>query len=55
MVVGLGYLLYRAVAGTRTGTPAADPAVEELRIAYARGEVDDEEYERRRERLQRDG
>jgi len=69
-VVGLGYLLYRAVAGTGTETGAGaatgvgaetaagaatdDPAIEELRLAYARGDLDEEEYERRRERLQRD-
>jgi len=61
-VVGLGYLLYRAVAGSetdtatevRSGATAGDPAIEELRLAYARGEFDEDEYERRRERLQRD-
>jgi putative membrane protein len=55
-VVGLGYLLYRAVAGTGTGgvTGAEDPAIEELRLAYARGDLDEDEYERRRERLQRE-
>jgi putative membrane protein len=55
-VVGLGYLLYRAVAGTGTDgvTGAEDPAIEELRLAYARGDLDEDEYERRRERLQRE-
>jgi putative membrane protein len=52
-VVGLGYLLYRAVVGTRTGAAVEDPALEELRLAYARGEFDEEEYERRRDRLER--
>jgi len=61
-VVGLGYLLYRAVAGAGTGAGAetgagaatGDPAIEELRLAYARGDLDEEEYERRRDRLRRD-
>ena len=46
LVVG-GYLLYRAFAGSSDG----DTALEELRLAYARGDLTDEEYERRRERL----
>lgn len=48
VLVGLGYLVYRAL----TGGNGADPALEELRSAYARGELSDEEYERRRERLE---
>ncbi|WP_135825155.1 SHOCT domain-containing protein [Halorussus ruber] len=47
LLVGVGYLLYRSVSG---GTD--DPALEELRRAYARGELTDEEYEERRERLE---
>jgi putative membrane protein len=43
------YVLYRAVASDRT-----DPALEELRKAYARGDVDDDEYDRRRQRLEED-
>jgi putative membrane protein len=31
-----------------------DPAIEELRHAYARGDLTDEEYESRRERLERE-
>lgn len=54
-LLAVGYLLYRAVTsgGGRDGRGGdrADPALEELRLAYARGEVNDEEYERRRERL----
>lgn len=53
-VVGLGYLLYRAAVGARSGTATEDRALEALRLAYARGEFDDEEYERRRERPQRE-
>ncbi|WP_323677378.1 SHOCT domain-containing protein [Halorubellus sp. PRR65] len=45
-----GYLLYRVVAGGRT-----DPALAELRAAYARGDIDDDEYERRKDRLEDDG
>lgn len=44
-----GYRLLRA--GDRTG---GDAAIEELRRAYARGELTDEEYESRRERLESD-
>ena len=50
-VIGAGYLLYRAVAGSDID---GDRALEELRLAYARGEVSDEEYEQRREALERD-
>lgn len=53
-VVGLGYLLYRAVTGIGDRTATEDPAVEELRLAYARGDLDEDEYERRRDQLQRD-
>lgn len=50
VILGIGYLLYRVV-----GQPNAlrrDAALEELRTAYARGEISDEEFEERRERLQ---
>ncbi|WP_245180549.1 SHOCT domain-containing protein [Haloarcula amylovorans] len=46
-IVGAGYLLYRALVGGEE----RDPALSELRQAYARGDLSDEEYERRRERL----
>ena len=49
ILLGGGYLLYRALR-TPSGTP--DPALEELRTAYARGELSDEEFEKRHERLQ---
>lgn len=52
IVVGLGYLLYRAIR--RPADRGTDTALEELRIAYARGELSDEEFEERRERLQRE-
>jgi putative membrane protein len=51
VVVGGAYLLFRAVAGD-DGT---DPAIEELRSAYARGDLNEEEYKRRREALERNG
>lgn len=51
LLVGLGYLVYRAVAGP---AGASDRALEELRLAYARGDLSDEEYETRREALERD-
>jgi len=50
-LVGGGYLVYRAITET---TSDADQALEELRLAYARGELTDEEYEQRRESLERD-
>ncbi|WP_336037978.1 SHOCT domain-containing protein [Halobacterium yunchengense] len=52
LVAALGYLAYRAVAGGGSDRGEdRDPALEELRSAYARGDITDEEYERRRERL----
>ncbi|MEF8799603.1 MAG: SHOCT domain-containing protein [Halolamina sp.] len=50
-IIGGAYLIYRAVAGGESDT---DQALEELRVAYARGELTDEEYEQRREALERD-
>nr|WP_254282082.1 SHOCT domain-containing protein [Haloarcula salina] len=52
VLVGVGYLLYRGVTGAANG--GRDDAIAELRRAYARGELDDEEFERRRERLERE-
>lgn len=49
--VGGGYLLFEAVASDRRDS---DQALAELRAAYARGDLTDEEYERRREVLERD-
>ncbi len=48
VVLGLGYVLYRAVARDGSG---GDAALEELRLAYARGDISEEEFESRRERL----
>jgi len=50
-LVGGGYLIYRAITGSER---SSDQALEELRLAYARGELTDEEYEQRREALERD-
>ncbi|WP_248898348.1 SHOCT domain-containing protein [Haloplanus halobius] len=50
LVVG-GYLIYRAVTGDASDS---DQALEELRLAYARGDLTDEEYEQRRDALERD-
>jgi len=50
-LVGGGYLIYRAVTGDGS---SSDQALEELRLAYARGELTDEEYEQRHEALERD-
>jgi putative membrane protein len=50
-IVGAGYLIYRAVA---TANSETDQAFEELRLAYARGDLTDEEYEQRKEALKRD-
>ena len=46
ILVGGGYLLYRA-----TTNSSPDPALEELRRAYARGDLSDDEFEERRQRL----
>ena len=49
IVVG-AYLLYRALSRSNGG----DRALEALRLAYARGDLSDEEYEERRDRLERE-
>lgn len=52
VVLGGGYLLFRRL----TESPSSrDPAMEELRVAYARGDLTDEEFEERRNRLDRTG
>lgn len=48
-LVAGGYFLYRALGGG----DGDDPAIEELRSAYARGDLTEEEYENRRETLER--
>lgn len=49
VLLGGGYLVLQAGTDSRA---ARDPAMEELRRAYARGELSDEEFEKRRRRLQ---
>jgi len=50
-IVGVGYLIYRAMTDSDGST---DQALEELRLAYARGDLTDEEYEQRKNALERD-
>lgn len=50
VILGGGYLVLQRATGSQT---SRDPALEELRTAYARGDLSDEEFERRRERLER--
>jgi len=52
VVIGIGYLVSQSL-GTET-TEQTDEALEELRRIYARGEISDEEFERRRKNLQQD-
>lgn len=52
VLVGIGSFLYRDLAGRVDTSRSGDPALEALRMAYARGELSEEEYEERRERLQ---
>ena len=51
LFLGVGYVLYRALRGS-TGRQR-DPALEELRVAYARSDLSSEEFEERRRRLER--
>jgi putative membrane protein len=51
LLLGVAYVA-RALFGDEGG--ATDPAMAELRRAYARGDLTDEEFERRREQLRRD-
>lgn len=52
VLLGGGYLVFRRVTESQT---SRNPAMEELRMAYARGNLSDEEFEKRRERLDREG
>ena len=49
-LLGGGYLIFRRMSETQT---SHNPAMEELRLAYARGDLTDEEFEARREKLER--
>ncbi|MFW5955974.1 MAG: SHOCT domain-containing protein [Halorhabdus sp.] len=47
VIVGLGYALYRGI----TDGDTTDQALTKLRAAYARGDIDDDEFRRRRKVL----
>lgn len=51
LLVGVPLALAYWFLGRDRGRAGRDPAVETLREQYARGEIDDEEFERRLERL----
>lgn len=51
VILGGGYMVYRAFGGDEE--LGGDPALEELRMAYARGDLTDEEFETRRANLRR--
>lgn len=53
VLLGGGYLLFRGVASGLGHDEASDPALAELRLAYARGDLTDQEFEERRSRLER--
>ncbi|EMA10211.1 putative membrane protein [Haloarcula vallismortis] len=45
------YLVYRLATGSRSNGGSEDSALAVLQDRYARGEIDDEEFDRRRARL----
>ncbi|QIO24875.1 SHOCT domain-containing protein [Haloarcula sp. JP-L23] len=54
VLVGIGYLLYRGLVGGVGSSLTGDKALEELRVAYARGDLSEEEFEERRANLRRE-
>ncbi|WP_158059280.1 SHOCT domain-containing protein [Halorussus halophilus] len=52
VLLGGGYLVFRRVTETQS---SRDSALEELRTAYARGDISDEEFENRRTKLNSEG
>jgi putative membrane protein len=50
VVLGVGYVLYRAL--TRAGLSSRDPALRELRVAYAQGELSEDEFKQRKDVLE---
>ncbi|WP_241768331.1 SHOCT domain-containing protein [Haloferax sp. ATB1] len=54
VLVGGGYFLYRGLIGGVGSSLTGDRALEELRMAYARGNLSDEEFEERRANLSRE-
>jgi putative membrane protein len=55
VLLGIGYLIYRGLVGSGEQSAETDSALEELRLAYARGDLSEEEFENRREKLRREG
>ncbi len=53
ILVGIGYFVYRGLVSNRSSI-RTDPALEELRSAYARGDLSEEEFEKRRKKLSRE-
>ena len=51
VILGVGFLLYQSLTA---GSETEDDAIAELRQAYARGDISDEEFETRRGRLKRE-
>jgi putative membrane protein len=54
VLIGIGYLLYRGLVGRVGPSMSSDRALEELRTAYARGDLSDEEFEQRHAKLSRE-
>ncbi|MFB6254583.1 MAG: SHOCT domain-containing protein [Halobacteriaceae archaeon] len=52
--VVIGYFTYRVFEGSSKRPLGRDPALKELRMQYAQGEISEEEFEKRRRRLQRE-
>lgn len=48
LLLGAVYLIFSRLTKQQA---SRDPALEELRLAYARGDISDEEFETRREKL----
>lgn len=51
ILVALAYILYTYSGGSDEGRQKTGSSLEELRSAYARGDLSDEEFENRRDRL----
>ncbi|MGM0399392.1 MAG: SHOCT domain-containing protein [Halobacteriota archaeon] len=51
LIIGGGVLLLQRASG---GTREHDSAMEELRNAYARGDLSEEEFDRRKQKLERE-
>jgi len=52
VVVAVGYIVYRSLAAT--DGDHEDEALEELRRAYARGDISDDEFEKKQTHLRQD-